>query len=264
MFNDGPSSQRWNRPGVRPEHSWDYSIAGCEELAVGGKVFGVCRTGTVNQAQCVLDALRRNPPAFEDLLASISVNCLWRRANVSTRSGNGTHEARKTPRIHLFLCCSRIVCAEGQTSPKAARPTISPVSPKPARLPPPTRCTPCSERCTSSKVSVEALNQALAANFQGQAACRRGWRTASPSSATTRDEIDLFARDIVRLNQRVIDELGVCDYRGGRIVNGSGISTAWAAGHWTGATPDGRLRGQPVSVSLGPASGTSARAPRPC
>ena len=58
IFNDRAIIPALEQAGVRPEHSWDYSIAGCEELAVGGKVFGVCRTGTVNQAQCVLDALR--------------------------------------------------------------------------------------------------------------------------------------------------------------------------------------------------------------
>ena len=114
------------------------------------------------------------------------------------------------------------------------------------------------------KVSVEALNQALAANFQGQAALQAWLANRVPKFGNDEDEIDLFARDVVRLNQRVIDELGVYDYRGGRIVTGSGISTAWAAGHWTGATPDGRLAVSRCPSAWGRRPERSVRAPRPC
>ena len=65
----------------------------------------------------------------------------------------------------------------------------------------------------------------------------------------------------MKLNHQVIQELGLHDYRGGPFVTGSGISTAWKEGHHTAATPDGRLRGEALSVSLGPVSGTERSGP---
>ncbi|MBM4092873.1 MAG: hypothetical protein FJ276_26215, partial [Planctomycetes bacterium] len=118
------------------------------------------------------------------------------------------------------------------------------------------------KRCVydEQRVSVEEVNRAIAADFVGYERLRAVLRNI-PKFGNDDDAIDRFARDIVKLNHQVIQELGLHDYRGGRFVTGSGISTAWKEGHHTAATPDGRLRGEALSVSLGPVSGTERSGP---
>jgi len=102
LFNDRICMAALERAGVLREDAWDYSIAGCEELAVGGKVFGVCRTGAINQAQCVLNALRENPPTFDALLRTYKGQLIKAtRCQIEAQWKRDEESARHTP--HPFV-----------------------------------------------------------------------------------------------------------------------------------------------------------------
>jgi formate C-acetyltransferase len=63
------------------------------------------------------------------------------------------------------------------------------------------------------------------------------------------------------MNYQAIEKMDHASFGGRTYVTGSGISTAWKIGHQMGATPDGRRRGQSLSVSLGPSPGMACSGP---
>ncbi|MBM3858471.1 MAG: hypothetical protein FJ395_02345 [Verrucomicrobia bacterium] len=261
LFNDRVCIPALERAGVRREDVWDYSIAGCEELAAAGRVFGVCRCGTTNQAQCVLNALRENPASFDDLLQAYQRHLsLASRRAIEGQQKRDERSARHTPHPFVSLLFDDCLRDGKDIAEGGARYNISSLAE--AGTITAANSLYAIKRCVyeQKRTSVEELNRATAANFEGHAQLHALLRNA-PKFGNDDDRMDQFARDIVKLNQRVLDELNLRDYRNGRIVPGSGISTAWKAGHYMGATPDGRVRGQALSISLGPSAGTERHGP---
>ena len=261
LFNDRICMAALERAGVRREDVWNYSIAGCEELAVAGQVFGVCRCGTINQAQCVLNALRQTPATFDDLLQAYKRQLSQAtRRQIEAQRTRDERSARHTPHPFVSLLFDDCLRVGKDVAEGGARYNISSLAE--AGTITAANSLYAIKRCVYDErwTSVEELNRALAANFDGFSRLHALLRNV-PKFGNDDDSMDQFARDIVKLNQRVLEELVLRDYRNGRIVTGSGISTAWKDGHHTGATPDGRLRGQALSISLGPAAGTERCGP---
>ena len=261
LFNDRTCIAALERAGVRREDVWDYSIAGCEELAIAGQVFGVCRSGTMNQAQCALDALREQPPSFDDLLAAYKRQLTRAtRRQIEDQWRRDERSALHTPHPFVSLLFGDCVRTGRDIAHGGARYDISSLAEGGTITA--ANSLYAVKRCVydEQRASVDEMNRALAADFVGYERLRAVLRNI-PKFGNDDDTIDRFARDIVKLNHQVIEELGLHDYRGGRFVTGSGISTAWKEGHHTAATPDGRLRGEALSVSLGPVSGTERSGP---
>ena len=83
---------------------------------------------------------------------------------------------------------------------------------------------------------------------------------ASPSTATTDRRVDRFTVEPVEFYFRLLNTL--TPWRGGRYSGGlSTFSRAPGYGEHLMATPDGRLQGEPVADSCGPARGRDATGP---
>ncbi|MFZ5830396.1 MAG: pyruvate formate lyase family protein [Planctomycetota bacterium] len=264
MFNDRICIAALERAGVTSADARDYAIAGCEELAVAGKVFGVCRSGITNpnQAQCVLNALGENPPTFEALLGAYRKQLTQAtRRQIEAQHKRDERSARHTPHPFVSLLFEDCLRAGQDVSEGGARYNISSLAEAGTITAANSLYAVKKVVYEEPRVSLPDLRTALAANFAGFAHLRTLLADHVSKFGNDDDGVDRFARDIVSLNRRVLDDLGMRDYRNGTIVPGSGISTAWKAGHRTGATPDGRYRGQSLSISLGPAAGSERLGP---
>ncbi len=114
------------------------------------------------------------------------------------------------------------------------------------------------------KISMKQLKQALARNFEGNEEIRKMCLQA-PKYGNDDDYVDLIAKDIYKF---IIDE--EAKYKtaqrpvGGKIkgVGGASISSMWAGGAITGATPDGRLAGTTLADgTVSPSQGKDTNGP---
>lgn len=264
MFNDRICIAALERAGVSAEEAWDYAIAGCEELALAGRVWGVCRSGLTNpnQAQCVLDAMAERPATFGGLLEAYGRHLTRAtRRQIERQWARDERSAKHTPHPFVSLLFDDCLRVGKDVSSGGARYNISSLAEAGTITAANSLYAVRRVVYEDGDASLDELRRAMEANFEGFGKLRARLLRGVPKFGVDDDGIDGFAREIVGLNRRVLDELGLRDYHGGQIVPGSGISTAWKAGHQTGATPDGRLRGEALSISLGPAAGADRLGP---
>jgi len=114
------------------------------------------------------------------------------------------------------------------------------------------------------KITMKQLKEALAANWQGNEEIRKMCLQA-PKYGNDDDYVDSIAQDLYRF---IIDE--EAKYKtaqrpvGGKIkgVGGASISSMWAGGAITGATPDGRLAGTTLADgTVSPSQGKDTNGP---
>ena len=261
LFNDLAIVPAFQDAGVALEDARDYAIAGCEEPSIPGKMFGVIRGLQINQARCVLSALtrfdRQADTRFEDILEAYRAEV--KRASegaIQSSLANDERNARHTPHPFASLlfddCLAKgLDITEGgvryNITSNVEAGTITAANSLLA-----VRKAVFEDRVTT----IDELNEALRKNFDGFARLRAYLLHRVPKFGNDRDDIDLFARRVADFNHEVLAEINTRDYRGGRFFTGSGGSTAWLSGTTTGATPDGRLKGEALSVNLGPSAGT--------
>jgi len=109
-------------------------------------------------------------------------------------------------------------------------------------------------------LSLGELRDALAANFAGQETLRRRLMNRYPKFGNDDDEVDgiaaevaeCFCREVLKHRDPVVGACwpGIYSYH----------RFKWI-GHMAGATPDGRLAGEPTSENQGPAPGRDRRGP---
>ena len=114
------------------------------------------------------------------------------------------------------------------------------------------------------KLSMKALKQALADNFEGREEIRK-MCLAAPKYGNDDDFVDDFARDLYSFLIKEESNYKTAQRPvGGRIrgVGGASISSMWAGGAITGATPDGRLAGTTLSDgTVSPSQGRDTNGP---
>ncbi|MBM3891816.1 MAG: hypothetical protein FJ388_22095, partial [Verrucomicrobia bacterium] len=248
--------------GVAEDDAKNYAIAGCEELAVPGKLFGVMRAGDTNQAQCALAALKGNPQSFAELLALYKSALVAETRQAMARSNDrDRRNAEQTPHPFVSLLFDNCLRDGRDITAGGAAYNITSMSEAGTITAANSLLAVKKAVFEDRRVNFDELRKALAANFEGYDRLRAYLRHAAPKFGNDEDGADLFARDMARLNHQVIREIGNRDYRGGRFATGSGGATTWLRGADMGATPDGRLRGAALSVSLGPAAGDDRLGP---
>jgi len=262
LFNDGAIIPALVEAGVAEDDAKNYAIAGCEELAVPGKLYGVMRAGDTNQAQCVLAALKGNPQSFLELLALYKSALVAETRQAMARSNDrDRRNAEQTPHPFVSLLFDNCLRDGRDITAGGAAYNITSMSEAGTITAANSLLAVKKAVFEDRRMSLDELRAALAANFEGHARLRAYLRHAAPKFGNDNDEADSFARDMARLNHQVIQEIGAHDHRGGRFATGSGGATTWLRGTHTGATPDGRLRGEALSISLGPAAGDDRLGP---
>jgi formate C-acetyltransferase len=261
LFNDLAIVPAFVAAGVPVAEARDYAIGGCEEPSLPGRMHGATRGLSLNAVSCLLKALGRyravGPADFGDILGAY-------RQELRAASERGIRNsidwdrwtAEQTPHPFASLlfddCLARglDIGAGGVRYNITSNWEAGTITAANSLLA--VRKAVFEDRV----VTFSQLLDALEANFEGHEELRGYLLERVPKFGNDVEEADLFARRIVALNHEVLDEIGARDYRGGRFFTGSGGSTEMVFGLSLGATPDGRLKGQPVSQDLGPAAGT--------
>jgi len=264
VFNDLAIVPALKRAGVRDEDAQDYAIAGCEEPTVPGKLFGAVRGGQVNQAQCLLTALAALPDraGFDDLLAAYrrELSREHQRAMLQSRQRDEAN-AQHTPHPFVSLLFDGCLAQGKDITEGGARYNMTSIS-EAGTMTAADSLLALKKAVWEEKVAtLPQLKEALRADFHGFDKLRAHLTDRVPKFGNDIDEIDELACRLAAMNCEVLDELDEHDFRDGRFVTGSGNSTAYRAGLGTGATPDGRCRGEALSVSLGPTAGADRKGP---
>jgi pyruvate formate-lyase/glycerol dehydratase family glycyl radical enzyme len=110
------------------------------------------------------------------------------------------------------------------------------------------------------RVSLGELHQALLNNFEGHAALRELLARRTPRFGNGIAEVDDFANQVNAIHADYC--WGQVDSRNGRYTCGVWPVTGHVhAGHWVGATPDGRRAGTPLVDGVGPCQGADRNGP---
>jgi len=265
MFNDLQIIPTLQHAGVTLDDARNYAIAGCEELAVPGKLFGVMRGGCVNQAQCLLDALldgARTFGTFDDLLNAYKERVLdATRQNMTVSKERDRRNAELTP--HPFVSLLFDDCLKEGKDISCGGATYNITSNTEAgSITAANSLLAVKKAVFEDKVAtLEELRDAVRSNFDGHGELRQYVLNRTPKFGNDDGSADALARRVVDINHEVIEELGEPDFRGGTFATGSGGATSYQRGTQTGATPNGRLAGKTLSVNLGPDQGTDTRGP---
>ncbi|MCX7017279.1 MAG: glycyl radical protein, partial [Candidatus Sumerlaeota bacterium] len=280
LFNDRIIVGSLHRAGVSWDDARDYAIAGCEELAVPGKLFGVIRGQKVEQSKCLLRALfnghdpysHRSSNAaqvnghdfqtFDELLQAYRAE-LSRATHETIARSKAADEANAKFTPHPFVSLLFDGCLERglDLTRGGARYNITSMT-EAGTITAADSLLAIRKAVFEDKIlSLGEFRQALLDNFDGHEALRQWLLNQVPKFGNDEDTIDELARQLADMSCDVIEEIGEPDFRGGVFVTGSGGSTAWLAGKQTGATPDGRRAGEALSVSLGPTAGADRNGP---
>jgi len=280
MFNDSAIIPALLSAGVAPEDAKDYAIAGCEEIGVPGKLYGVVRAPIVNQARCVLhvlynghdpvsgrrDGMETGDPekftGFEDFLKAYR-DQVRHATEVSMRRSRARDAANAGVTPHSFVSLLFDDCVEAgrDITVGGARYDITSMS-EAGSITAANSLAAIEKAVFEDKiVTISELKEALLSNFRDSEALRQYLLKRVPKFGNDDDYVDEIARRVVEINHEVIRELDETDFRGGIFVTGSGASTGYLHGRVTGATPDGRFKGESLSVNLGPSPGTDVNGP---
>lgn len=265
MFGDPANIAALVNEGVPLELARNYSIAGCEEISVAGKTFGAARAGLLNNPRAVLNAImdaRRDFPDFDSVLAAYKVElAVMLRRNLLATTERDRRNGEHTPYPFTSLlfpdCLERgLDITRGGVAHNLVSISES-------------GCVSAAEALYAIRQGVfkekvftlEQLREALSRDFEGYEWIRGYCWNRVPKFGNDRDDIDAFCTDIVEYNHECIEALNLTTYTGGHYIVGSGISSAWALGNSTPATPDGRKAGKSFSVSYGPSNGSDTQGP---
>jgi len=113
------------------------------------------------------------------------------------------------------------------------------------------------------KITMRRLREALAANWQGYEDVRKMCLKA-PKYGNDDDYVDQIAKDLYKFLLREEEKYISTRPRGARVrgIGGASITSMWAGGAITGATPDGRFAGETLADgTVSPAQGRDINGP---
>ncbi|MBM4047764.1 MAG: hypothetical protein FJ279_21890 [Planctomycetes bacterium] len=278
MFNDVACISALRDAGVSVEDARNYAIAGCEELAVPGKLFGVMRGGQINLAQCLLRTLFGSDSFDAERVGATRFNRECRdfpsllsayKAEVkeATRQQMAWSKQRDRANVeftpHPFVSLLFDDCLEKgrDITRSGARYNITSFAEAGSITAADSLAAIRQSVYEEKVIGLAELKRALEANYRGYDWLRQYLLNKTPKFGNDDPAMDRFVCEIVEMNHEAIQELNERDGRGGVFATGSGGSTAWLAGAHTGATPDGRRAGEALSVCLGPSRGADRRGP---
>jgi len=280
MFNDLAIIPSLLNSGVALPDAKDYAIAGCEEIAIQGKLYGVLRAGLFSQARCLLyvlfngvdpiskrkEGVETGDPerftSFEDFMKAYREQVKYAtKACMRESRARDERNAKITP--HPFDSLLFDGCIESGIDL-----TIGGVKYNITSMSEAGSITAANSLAAIRKavfedkiVTIRELKEALLSNFKNNEALRQYLLRKVPKFGNDDDYVDELAARVVEMNHEVIQELNETDFRGGIFVTGSVIAEAFERGQEIGATPDGRFARENLSVNFGPSQGTDENGP---
>ena len=277
FYNDSITIPALMRAGIPREDALNYAIIGCVELAVPGKSFTSGDAGLFNLAFCLELALNRgtkggekigvetkDPREFEtmeDLMNSLrdQVNFLASKFIEGINSMGRIHaEQRPLPFISSLtegcLKSGKDVTQGGviYNSTAVQLVGVATVADSLAAI----------DRLVfkEKRISMEALLDALANDFEGKESLRQLLKTKAPKYGNDDDEVDKYARRCVEIWYDAVRDYR--NYRGGEFWAGLLSTTTHVPfGLQTGALPNGRKAGEPLSVGISASQGMANSGP---
>ncbi len=279
LFNDTVILPALEAHGVAPEDAVGYGLVGCVEASVPGKQQGVTAGGHINLAKALELALNDGVSlvtgeqvglptgapeqftAFEDLwdayvmqveyLAGLNILATHIAGELQKQHGHcplmsSLLDDCMIRRRDLVFGGTRYnlpgIAIYGPTNAydglQAVRTWV----------------------CEEERVSWAELHQALLDNFEGHAALRELLARRTPRFGNGMPEIDDFANQVNAVHADYCWKQ--VDSRNGRYTCGVWpVNGHVHAGHWTGATPDGRRAGEPLVDGVGPCQGADQNGP---
>ncbi|MCF7847468.1 MAG: hypothetical protein K9M45_01360 [Kiritimatiellales bacterium] len=264
LFGDPTNVAAFTKLGIPPEEAQNYAIAGCEEIAIAGKVFGAARAGVINNPKCLLNVLDKQTgfAGFNEVLMAYREELKKSmRKQLLKITERDRRNAAYTPHPFASLLFEDCIRQGKDITEGGVKYNLVSLS-EGGCITAANSLYVIKKAVFDEKVfTLKELKQALDNNFVGYEPLQAYCINRVPKFGNDIDEIDDFAVEIADLNHSVIAELNLKTYAGGSYIMGSGISSAWKSGERTGATPDGRKAGKSFSVSYGPSNGTDRNGP---
>jgi formate C-acetyltransferase len=279
LFSDQVILPALTAHGVAPEDALRYGIVGCVEASIPGKEQGVTAGGHINLAKALELALNdgrsmltgeqiglptgspRQFRGFDDLwqayvtqvtyLAGLNILATHIAGEEQKRSG---HCPLMSSLLDDCLARRRDLVHGGT---RYNLPGIAIYGPSNAYdgLMAIKRCV-----CDSSLLTWDELHQALLDDFEGHEQVRQMLTHSAPRFGNGDVEVDEFANQVNAVHAEYC--WNQVDSRNGRYTCGVWpVNGHVSAGHWTGATPDGRRAGAPLVDGVGACQGADRSGP---
>ena len=279
LFNDTVILPALEAHGVASEDAIGYGVVGCVEAAIPGKEQGVTAGGHINTAKALELALNDGRSlltgepiglptgdpetftAFEDLWEAYKAQVIY-LAGLNILASHIAGEAQKEyghcPLMSALLddcLVRRRDLVDGGT--RYNLPGIAIYGPSNAY-----DGLLAAKRwvCEEGKISWAELHQALLDNFEGHEPLRALLARRTDRFGNGIAEVDAFANEVNAVHADFC--WSQVDSRDGRYTCGVWpVNGHVQAGHWTGATPDGRLAGTPLVDGVGACQGADRNGP---
>jgi len=277
FYNDGITIPALMRAGIPREDALNYAIDGCVELGIPGKSFPSGDAGLFNLAFCLELALNRglkfgkkigvetkDPREFEtmeDLMKSFSdqVNFL---ASKFIEGLNLMGKVHAKHRPLPFISALTEGCLESGKDVTQGGAIYNSTACQAVGV-----ATVADSLATIDKlvfkekrISMEELLDALDSNFEGKESLRQLLVNKVPKYGNDDDEADKYARRCVEIWYEAIRDYR--NYRGGKLWPGLLSTTTHVPfGLQTGALPNGRKAGEPLSPGISASQGMANSGP---
>ena len=277
FYNDSITIPALMSKGISREDALNYAINGCVEIAIPGKSFTSGDTGLLNLAFCLELALNRgmeggkkfgvetkDPREFEtmeDLMKSFSdqVNFL---ASKFIEGINSIDRINAEQRPLPFISSLTEGCLKNGKDVTQGGAIYNSSGIQVVGVATVADSLAAIDRLVfkEKRISMEALLDALASDFEGKESLRQLLKVKAPKYGNDDDEADEYARRCVEILYDAIKDYR--NYRGGEFWAGIFSGTTHVGfGLQTGALPNGRKAGEPLSVGISASQGMANSGP---
>jgi len=264
LFNDDLITEAFIRIGFTPEDARDYCNTGCAEVTPVGKSGFYVVAPYHNLLQILMDTMEISEEGeseeaflqrYEKTVRTVIINAnmvLNRRQ--MERSRNGCDVLRASCLVHDCLETGKSI-DEGGARYNYTEPNIVGFGSVVDSL------RVLRELVFSGEYTMKEFLDILSKNYEGNEALRQRIINRIPHFGTNEASTDAIASDLAKMLVRCCD--GVSNYRGGSPLIPGVFSYVEHAryGAKTGATPDGRLAGYPLSSGSSPVQGRETKGP---
>jgi formate C-acetyltransferase len=277
FYNDSITIPALMSKGISREDALNYAINGCVEVAIPGKSFTSGDTGLLNLAFCLELALNRgmegskkigvetkDPREFEtmeDLMKSFSdqVNFL---ASKFIEGINSIDRINAEQRPLPFISSLTEGCLKNGKDVTQGGAIYNSSGIQVVGVATVADSLAAIDRLVfkEKRISMEALLDALASDFEGKESLRQLLKVKAPKYGNDDDEADKYARRCLEILYDAIKDYR--NYRGGEFWAGIFSGTTHVGfGLQTGALPNGRKAGEPLSVGISASQGMANSGP---
>ena len=277
FYNDSITIPALMSKGISREDALNYALNGCVEIAIPGKSFTSGDAGLLNLAFCLELALNRgmkfgkrigvetkDPREFEtmeDLMKSFSDQVKF-LASKFIEGINSIDRINAEQRPLPFISSLTEGCLKSGKDVTQGGAIYNSSGIQVVGVATVADSLAAIDRLVfkEKRISMEALLDALASDFEGKESLRQLLRTKAPKYGNDDDEADKYARRCVEIWYEAIR--GYRNYRGGEFWAGLYSATTHVPfGLQIGALPNGRKAGEPLSVGISASQGMANSGP---